>query len=156
MTSRVNISTKPHALRSGQSGGKRQRATAATRQGALLSAELVLVLPILMGIFFALVEVAMLWTANHRLAAAARAACRAAAMPGSEHDEVRKAAIQTMGRPTLVNAHKMKMRRGPHTGDPVWIELRVPMRSAAPDLLWFLGFGLEHRQLVAQCVMRRE
>ncbi len=156
MTSQTNTLAKILIVGVRRSAGKRKPDSTLTRQGALLSAELVFVLPLLMGIFFALVEVGMLWTANHRLAAAARAACRAAAMPGAGHNHAEHAAIRSLGRPALVKAHKMRMYRGPHTGDPVWIELRVPMKSAAPDMFWFLGFGLGNRHLVAQCVMRCE
>jgi len=156
MMNRKNTEVKPPMLRPTRSGRKRNHARFTTRTGALLSTELMFVLPILMGIFFALVEVGMLWTANHRLAAAARAACRAAAMPGAGHSDAEHAAVRSLARPALVHEHKMRMHRGPHTGDPIWIELRVPMRAVAPDLFWFLGFGLGDRQLVAQCVMRCE
>ena len=126
------------------------------RLGALLSAELVFTLPIVMGAFFALVEISMLWIANHRLEAACRAAARVASIQGTDQADVQSAATESLGRPALVRSHSLRVERGRHSGDPVWVEVRVPMRAAAPDLFWFLGFSLEGRQLVAQCVMRRE
>ncbi len=72
MTSQAITLAKALIVGVRRSAWKRKPDSTVTRHGAILSAELVCVLPILMGIFFALVEVGMLWTANHRLAAAAR------------------------------------------------------------------------------------
>ncbi len=126
------------------------------RKGAVLSMELVLAFPLAMGLFLALVQFSFLWVGNHRVAMAAREGCRVAILPGCDDKEIEQAVVQALGQRCMIEAHRSRFLRGKHGGDRVGVEVRVPMRAAAPDLLGFLGFGLGKRELVAQCVMRKQ
>lgn len=127
-----------------------------SRRGAVLSTELILLVPITFGLLMALAEFSMLWLANERVVAAAQAACRTATLPGATTQAVQQAAASALGKPVLISQATIEVTWAAHAGEPVWVEVRLPMRSAAPDLLGFLGFGLGDRQIVAQCVMRKE
>jgi len=126
------------------------------RAGAILSTELLLVLPILTAILFAFVEFSMLWAGNQQVVAAARAGCRVASMQGATVEEVERVVHLTLGRPRYVAASQVEVLLGKHTGDPVAVEVRLPMAAVAPDLLALLGFRLGDRELVADMVMRKE
>lgn len=127
-----------------------------SRRGAVLSTELILLVPIAFGLLMALAEFSMLWLANQRVVAAAQAACRTATLPGATAQAVQQAAAAALGKPVLISQATIEVTWAAHAGEPVQVEVRLPMRSAAPDLLGFLGFGLGDRQIVAQCVMRKE
>jgi Flp pilus assembly protein TadG len=127
-----------------------------SRRGAVLSTELILLVPIAFGLLMALAEFSMLWLANQRVVAAAQAACRTATLPGATVDAVQQAAASALAKPALISQATIEVTWAQHSGDPVLVEVRLPMRAAAPDLLAFLGFGLGDGQLVAQCVMRKE
>lgn len=135
---------------------KRDSSRTAGRTGAVLSTELVFALPIVFGLLLAVLEVSLIWVGNHRVAAAARAGCWVARLAGSTEAEVEKEVVQTLGKGPLVMMHKTRVIRGPHSGDPVLVEVSAPMRAASPDMLGILGFGLGDRKLTAQCLMRRE
>jgi hypothetical protein len=139
--------------------GARLGRRAARRAGAVLTAELVLVLPLVISLVLAVIEFSLLWASTHRLSAAARAACRAATLPGSDdqiESEVETALAQTLQDSRLIEACQAYVVRGRHSGEPVSVELWVPMRAAAPDLLVMIGLGLGDRQLTARCVMPME
>jgi len=135
---------------------RRQR----VRAGAILSLELLWVLPILVGIFFAIVEFSLLLSASHQVKLASRAACRVATLPAANRHEmeqaVRCAAERALAKRHLVEAYQLTICSGRHTGDPVVVEIRVPMCAAAPDVLTIVGFRLKGRELVARTVMRKE
>jgi hypothetical protein len=48
------------------------------------------------------------------------------------------------------------MNLGEQTGDVVAVGIRVPMRMAAPDLLWPIGVGLAGRDLYSETRMIKE
>ncbi|MFW6125350.1 MAG: TadE/TadG family type IV pilus assembly protein [Pirellulales bacterium] len=121
--------------------------------------ELLFLLPIAVALFLAMIEFSFIWTAQHRVTAAARAGCRAATMPGNgpeQHADVQRAVAESLGSPHLVGAHRTRIHWGQHSGDMVAVQVSVPMRSAAPDMLAIVGFGLPDRDLIGQAVMRRE
>ena len=141
------------------------------RRGAVLSIELLVVLPILLVMLLAIVEFGFLWSANHRVHAASQMACRIATLPARDLDElqaeVRAATSRVLQRSALVAQHEVVLDfpTAPpgsaglttgYSGEPVVAVVRVPMKAAAPDLLRMFGFGLAGRQLVGSTVMRKE
>jgi len=126
------------------------------RRGAILSTELILTLPLLTIILFGMTQFGILWAAQHKLSAAARVGCRVASLPATKLEQIDQAVARSLGSPQLVLSRELRVRRGPYSGDPVQVELRVPMTAASPDMLRLFGFSFGDRQLVAQCTMRRE
>ncbi len=138
-------------------GGRRRRAS---RIGAVLSLELICTLPIVIVLFFAVIEFAMLLQAENQLMVAAEVACRMGTLQFPEHeqaeDAVREAARRALAQPRLVNSHELRFFPGRHSGDEVAVEIHLPMSAAAPNLLSLIGFDLRGRELVATTVMRKE
>jgi Flp pilus assembly protein TadG len=130
--------------------------SARARRGALLSLELVLVLPIVMALFLALIEFSLLWSANQRVKEASSAGCRVATYNGSNLPAVQQAVEFALHKQALVTTYKVQVEGGLHSGDPIAVTVQVPMRAASPDLLSIFGFRLMGRHLQAQTVMRRE
>ena len=126
------------------------------RRGAVLSMELLLVLPIVAGLLLALVEFSMLWSANQRVKLAANAGARVASFSGSNLPAVEQAAALALNKRSLLQTMQVAVQGGQHTGDLVCVRVAVPMRAAAPDLLSLFGFSLANRQLSAETIMRKE
>jgi len=115
-----------------------------------------LIVPIVMALSLAVVELSMLWAGNQRLALASRAACRVATLPGSTDDEIRLTALRSLDGHRLNTVVKVEIRRGIEAGDPVGVRLMAPMQAASPDLLAIVGFSLADRQFSVVSVMRQE
>lgn len=130
------------------------------RKGAILSAELLLVLPIVMALCLGMAELSMLLMAMQRVEAASSAACRVATLPASDpvalEQAVREAAARALLKAKLVQAYQLEFAPGQFPGDPVTVEVRVPMKAAAPDLLRIFGFSLKGQELVSRTVMRKQ
>jgi len=130
------------------------------RKGAVLSLELLFVLPILSVICFAMVELSFLLMGEQRVQAASVAACRVGTLPASnaaaQQQAMRDAAAGALGDASLAASYQMQFEPGQYAGDPVIVEVSVPMTAAAPDLLKIIGFSLEGRQLVAQTQMCKQ
>jgi len=124
------------------------------RLGAVLSMELILVLPIVLGLVFSIIEFGMLWSASQRVKDASAAGCRTASFRGADETAVRRAVERTLGRPSLITNYSIDIRQD--VSNEVSVSVAVPMRSAAPDLLRFVGFALDGRLLSSQTVMRKE
>lgn len=129
---------------------------ARARRGAVLTLELLWVLPIVLGLLFALVEFGLLWSASHVVKDAATAGCRVATFPGADEQAVRHAIERTLQRRSLVASYRVQVERGRRAGDEARVRVEVPMGAASPDLLRFLGLGLRGRTLSAVTVMRME
>jgi len=112
-------------------------------------------LPILMLLLLGVFEFSMLFYARGSVVEASRSGARAATNPGASMDYVEQTVRQSLG-PVLAQRVRIDAVIGPYAGDPVAVVVRVPMRDAAPDLLWPIGFGLRDRFLVAETVMQRE
>ena len=127
-----------------------------SRCGALLSMELILVLPIVIGLVMATIEVGMLWSAGQRVHEAAAVGCRTAAFRGADEQAVRRAVELRLDKKALIDAYAVEVR--PHAANPdeICFTLSVPMTAAAPDLMKFFGFSLKDRRIVAQSIMRKE
>jgi hypothetical protein len=131
-----------------------------SRHGALLSMELLLILPVVMILLSALVEFSLIWSANSKIKAASRLACRVATLPSTQplvaEYVIREKVIEVLESPKLVDACKMDCHMGQYTGDPCTVVVSVPMKAITPDLLSFVGLGLKEREIVARTVMRKE
>ncbi len=117
-------------------------------------------MPLVVGMIFALVEFAMLLKAQQHIETACQVACRVGTLPGCSaaelRGEVRAAACRVLARSRLGKAADVRFEPGRFTGDPVHVEIRVPMRAAAPDLLACFGLSIKRRCLTARTVMRKE
>lgn len=127
-----------------------------SRRGALLSMELVLVLPIVMTLFLAMIEFSLLWSANQRVKEASTAGCRVATFTGSNLTAVREAVEFALQKQALVSNYKVDVDGGDCSGEPISVTVHVPMQAASPDMLCMFGFQLSGRHLHAQTIMRRE
>lgn len=126
------------------------------RKGALLTMELLLVLPIVVGLLLAIVEFGLLWQANAQLKLASEAGCRIASLPGSDERAVHAAIDAALVHEGLIAGRRVSIAGGDCSGEPVAVEIRLAMRAAAPDLLAFIGFGLGEEELFARTVLRKE
>lgn len=125
------------------------------RQGAILSMELVLVLPIFMLVLFSIVEFSMLSTARTRLTDAARHGARMLCISDRSHDDVREQVQKLLGS-QLSRQADIEIHDSKKPGDIVNVHVRIPMANASPDLLWMTGFSVRNRYLGAEAPMARE
>ena len=124
-------------------------------RSGVLSMELVLTLPILLLILTGLFEFTLLFFARGEVVEASRVAARKATLPGVSQqdieDEVRKVLHPRFHQSLLVDA-----MLGERSGDVVAVSVTVDMASAAPDLLWPIGYSLQGRPLLSETCMIRE
>ncbi len=117
--------------------------------------ELVLTLPLLMLVLFAVFEYSMLFFARGGVVEASRIGARSATHPGATIETVEQSVAEALG-PQLSQNANVCIESGQFSGDRVVVVVKVPMAAASPDLLWPIGFGLQGRYLVAETVMERE
>jgi hypothetical protein len=126
----------------------------------LATLELILVLPLLLGLVLAAVEFGMIWSASQRVQMACATACRVGTRPCENltvlNNQVQLAAQTSLISQALVQSYSLNFFPGANTGDPVIVELKVPMSAAAPDLLQMFGFSLKKRFLYSRIIMRKE
>ena len=138
----------------------RQRRAVGQRWGAILSFELILVLPIAIALVVALVEFGLLWNGAHKVHLATEVACRVGTRPCEDllvlDKAVRQAADVALVDKRLAANHRLTFVAGAHTGDPVSVEIRVPMTAASPDMLAVFGFSLQKRYFDSRVVMSKE
>jgi Flp pilus assembly protein TadG len=130
------------------------------RKGAVLSLELLFVLPILAVLFFGLLEVSLLLMGMQRVQAASSAACRVGTLPANDpvaqQQAMKDAAARALGQAGMIATYQMQADVGRYVGDPVLVQVSVPMTAASPDLLGMIGFSLKDRQLVGRCEMCKQ
>lgn len=124
-----------------------------TRRG-VLSLELAAALPVLLVVLAATVEFSLLLSAQGTLADASRSAARAAALGVRGEEQLLATARQALG-PRLGASPDVSFFDDETTGT-VNVVVRVPMRSAAPNLLWPVGYDLSGRYLTASASMASE
>lgn len=133
---------------------ERKRMRRRNRSG-MLSAELVMTLPILAIVLFGLFEFSLLFTARGELAEATRVGARKATLPGvtseSVEDEIRRVLS-----PRLARTMEVSIDQGQRSGDVVTVAVACDMSSASPDLLWPIGYSLKNRKLYEVTKMIRE
>ncbi len=112
-------------------------------------------LPILMLLLLAVFEFSLLFYARGSVVEASRMGARAATYPGATYEYVEEAVQLSLG-PVLGRNAVVETQLAEFSGEPVAVQVRVPMRDAAPDLLWPIGFGLRGQELVSETVMQRE
>ena len=103
------------------------------KRSGMLSAELVMVLPILFIVLFGLFEFALLFTARGELSEASRVAARKATIPGVTHDTVEQE-IRKVLSPRLQRTMEVSIDQGQRSGDVVTVAIACDMNSASPDL----------------------
>jgi Flp pilus assembly protein TadG len=127
------------------------------REGALLSTELLLLLPILLIFLLALVEITFLIVIEARLASAAREGVRVAARGGDSGD-IEAAIALIFGNPaTSQVTFTVTFPSGTdNTGDPVQVVVSTPATAYVPNYLAAVCFDLTGVTLSAQAVMTIE
>ena len=119
-----------------------------------MSLELAAALPVLFLVLAAAVEFSLLLSAQGSLADASRSAARAAALGVRDPDQLLSTARRALG-PRLGPTSDLSVLDDEATGT-VSVAVRVPMRSAAPNLLWPIGYDLSGRHLTASASMAAE
>jgi Flp pilus assembly protein TadG len=127
----------------------------AENRSGMLSAELIMTLPILAIVLFGLFEFALLFTARGELSEASRVAARKATMPGVSYDSVEDE-IRRVLSPRLQKTMEVSIDQGQRSGDVVTVAIACDMNSASPDLLWPIGYSLKNRKLYEVTKMIRE
>jgi Flp pilus assembly protein TadG len=134
---------------------KRLHSGARSRQGIILSMELVLVLPIFLLLIFAVIEFSLLMSARTRVGDAARNGSRLLCVAGAPDDDIRKAVADSLGT-KLSRVCSIQILPGAHPGDTGNVRIQIPMNSVSPDLLWMTGFSLRDRCIQADAPMVTE
>lgn len=134
----------------------RRRVTRSRRIGAVLSMELVIVLPIVIALCVGMVELSLLWSASHRAQSAAAAGCRVATYPGATMHAVRQAIESQLQKRPLVQSYQVDVAGGARTGDEIAVTVTLPQVACSPDLLRPFGYSLQGKVVTARSVMRRE
>jgi hypothetical protein len=138
---------------------KAHRSKSSDRKGAILSMELVLVLPVFLLLIFSIVEFSMLMSAQTRVANAAQNGARMLSICGmptvTAEAEVRARVEQLLG-PALAQECVITIDPGDYASDLGRVHVQVPMRNACPDLLWMTGFSVANRSINCDAAMAME
>jgi hypothetical protein len=135
--------------------GERSRTASKGKRRGFLSMELVLVLPILMLLMLALLEFGLLFFARAQVVEASRTGARAASFVGPNRAAIEQE-VRAVLSPRMQQGLQVSTTGGVRSGEVVSVIVRVPMRNAAPDLLWPIGFSLSGRTLLAETRMMKE
>jgi len=137
------------------------------RRGGL-TLELIIALPILLTVVFAIVQYSLILISTQALAAAANVAAREASLPSATETTVTQAAARALqgwgfagdvdtfisvGGSPVGPSNRLE---GSLTGEEVGVTLRVAATKVTPDLLKFIGMSIQNTQLSATQVMRKE
>ena len=138
----------------------RSRCSAPRRRHGWSVLELLLVLPVVIAMALGVVQVFLLLSANNQVKLATELACRVGTLQSRNADEmeaeVRRAAVRGLMQERLIRAHDLTFYPGSFTGDPVVVEIKMPMTAAAPNLLGLFGVELKKRYLYCRTEMRKE
>ena len=126
-----------------------------TRRGAILTMELVLVLPVFLTLLFAVVEFSLLTSARMRIADAARVGVRRVCLSSASVESVKADVAEILG-PGLSHNASIHVSSPTRSGGLANVRVVVPMSNVTPDLLWAVGFSVDGRVLVADAPMVRE
>ncbi len=126
------------------------------RRGAILTMELVLVLPIFMLLIFSLVEFSLLMSARTRISDAARSGARVISVSGGSTQDVQAMIVELLGT-SLSQGCRIDIQPSQYAGGVGNVHIQVPMKNASPDLLWMTGFSVSERfiHVDAPMVMER-
>jgi hypothetical protein len=122
--------------------------------------ELLLVLPVLVLIVLAIVQLSLTLSAENRLTGASREGARVAAL-GGHPDEIVRAVRRHLGPGVFQQARVTAVLRDARgrplrSGQPVEVGVEIPAGMAVPDLLSFVGYSIRDKTLSAHTVMRKE
>ena len=126
-----------------------------TRRAGFATVEVALALPVFAVLLLGMIEFTLLFYARSSLVEASRAGARAAARSGGNQPSVRSEVKEVLPL-ALHDGLEIGIEGGARPGQAVTVALRVPMNSAAPDLLWLIGYSLEDRSLYAEATMIKE
>ena len=129
--------------------------TRAKRHGAILTMELVLVLPVFMLLLFAIVEFSLLSSARNRMTEAARTGVRELCITNKSPEYIRETVKQRLG-PKLSREIQVDITCPTDAGELANVRIAIPMKNATPDLLWLTGFSVKQRTLIVDAPMIRE
>jgi hypothetical protein len=125
-----------------------------SRRRGGVTVEMMLLMPILMAILVAVVEMSMLVMATQEVSEASALGARLGSRGGSSED-VRAAICHALGNGRLREA-EVAVVIPPHSGEVVEVVVRIRADKAVPDVLRFIGFGLKGKELVGRTVLRKE
>ena len=130
------------------------RTTRRHRRSGMTSMELVLSLPMLLLLLMVFVDFSFLMSARGHVVQAARGGARIGVLNGASPQAVETEVARILG--PGFPAYQVHSQLGEYSGDPVSVTVRVPMTSAAPNLVWPVGYNIRGRELVAQVRMLKE
>src|SRR4051794_465390 len=133
----------------------------------VLTVELMLTLPLLLIVFFGLIEYAMLLLGDQTLTAAAAVGAREATLPNATHARVVAAVDQSIADWSIEPFVKVEINVNGQsdmihplntavTGDQIEVIVTVDSTHAAPDLLKFVGYSISGQTLRASFTLRKE
>ena len=130
--------------------------SAARRPGALHAVELMLLLPVVLGIVMGMIEYSLMLSTDQQLAVASREGARVAAQGGTS-TEVEASARLALGHGSLQKRAVVVSQLSDVSGSPVTVAVTVAdAATVIPDLLRFLGLSIKNHPLAGSTVMRRE
>jgi Flp pilus assembly protein TadG len=135
-----------------------QRAVTSARRG-IVAVEMLLALPLVLGLSLAVVEFSLLLTAQQELIAASREGARVASQGGAQTDVVQAAQQVLTGNLSSASITAVltdSMGQPLASGQPVSVLVSIPANQAVPDLLAFVGFSIAGDTIAGQTVMRKE
>ena len=115
------------------------------RQGALLSAEMLITFPVLMVMLFGLVETSLLISAYNQLKHASSVGARVCSIsPGDSSAKVAMAIREALNNDDdLIQAATVTLEDSGVSGSFCRVTIELPMSDAAPNLLEAFGFKLD-------------
>jgi hypothetical protein len=156
-------------MRIATSYGRPRPGTGARRGGAIMTVELLFVVPIVLIVLFGVGEFHMLTSTRISLLNASRAGARVAvsgtyANKQQVNDEVRRTVREALGTGRLSRSSHVAVTWSQDLpaketmGQADWVHVRVDVRarSVIPDVLGMIGFTLGSKQLVGATLMKQE
>jgi hypothetical protein len=132
----------------------------ARRRTASAAVELLLVLPLVLLLLTAMVQIGMLMAAEQQLQLASREAARVGALGGSAQD-VENAARLVLGNGSLSQATVTSVLtdsagRPLPSGAAIIVEVRLPTQSAVPNFVGWAGITLAGDTISGRTAFRKE
>jgi len=126
------------------------------RRGSILSAEMLIVFPVMMVLLMGVVETSLMLSTFNQLKLASSVGARVASVtPGNAELAVAEAVEQVLAEADFVEVVDVSCDDSGQTGGICRVTVRIPMSEAAPDLLGVFGFTLDGT-LEASTAMRKE
>lgn len=125
------------------------------KRRGVLTIEMLLVLPILLFVLMGVFEFSILFFARANVVQACRTAARQASLRSVDQSQVENI-VRRVLTPSLQRNLIVLYEPAVRSGEAVTVAVQVPMKNAAPDLLWPIGFSLEGRYLTQETSFLRE